>query len=106
MLASMTCPFCGQKEIYVYPATQERPWWVVGCQSVQCDSSWHIDKNCGQTVLAMFEKCQPPKFATSQVLPSSKAKATRRTTAGGSSKSKHPNADIRRVSPDSAQPKP
>ena len=56
----MTCPFCGQKEIYVYPATQERPWWVVGCQSIVCDSTWHIDKNCGETVLAMFEKCQPP----------------------------------------------
>jgi len=59
LLASMTCPFCGQKEIYVYPATQDRPWWVVGCQSVVCDSSWHIDKNCGQTALEMLKRAQP-----------------------------------------------
>ena len=42
-IKSRACPFCGQKELYAYPPKSFRLWWIVGCQSTKCDSSWKIE---------------------------------------------------------------
>ena len=78
-LLAMTCPFCGEKEIYVYPPSPPDPelpqwltrrWWTVGCQSRTCDSSWRIEKDHYHQVESMLSQAQPNyRIRTGEVMP-------------------------------------
>jgi hypothetical protein len=52
-LTSKTCPFCGEKELYVHPPRDGRNWWVLGCQSRSCDSSWRTEQDGYHKLLSM-----------------------------------------------------
>lgn len=41
-IRSKYCPFCGEKELFVYAPSAHRSYAVVGCQSLSCDSSWRM----------------------------------------------------------------
>jgi hypothetical protein len=72
-LRALTCPFCKEKELFVYPPSDidpelplwmNRRWWTVGCQSRACDSSWRIEKDYYREVHNMLLHCQPPEDPT------------------------------------------
>ena len=53
----LACPFCKQKRLFAWGPDDaiSRPWWVVGCESVRCDSTWRIERNNAETIIEMLE---------------------------------------------------
>lgn len=62
-IGRMTCPFCCKVELFAHVPTETHHYFVVGCQSITCDSSWTISKVNPNTIIHMIQGSRPDGFA-------------------------------------------
>ena len=62
-IRAQACPFCGRREWFIIGPLYDDVWgWIVGCESLRCDSTWKITRDHLFQILAMLEKRSPNLF--------------------------------------------
>ena len=62
-IRSKPCLFCGAREWFIIGPLHDDVWgWIVGCESLRCDSTWKITRDNLFQILAMLEKRSPNLF--------------------------------------------